>query len=267
MASMVVRTWASTDLEGAVAHLKGLATGVAKYYLPVVLQAREDLDLDRQREIAKELGDESFAFSNYFENLTRGEVNNPKETWYEIVDLANQEGMQEETKFALSRVAVAWVEQDGRSVLDEIVSSVSEESKYSIALSNVFSALSTDEPAEMFEYIMKNFGSQADDIIQDSDILYNWARKDPRGLLSRAEKLPASRFRQYAISRAVYQWAAHNPRQILDNLERIPQEHQDEASGSAIRALTRKTPSEAAKYVLQIEDSESQLEYAYSFSP
>ena len=262
MISNVLLAWASSDLEGAVAHIKEMDTGVGAYYLPVILQAREDINLNRQREIAKELGDESYAFFHYFQNLSRGPVENPKETWYEIVNLANQEGMQKTTGHALSRVAVAWVEKEGKTVFDEIVSSISQDSMYSHALSNVFSSLSTDEPEDIFDYILMNLGDDAYEIIQESDILYNWARKDPRGLLSKAETLPASRLRLSLISRAAREWASQNPRHLLDNLELLPQEYRENASDTAIRTLARKSPPDAAKFVLQVVDYESQLELA-----
>ena len=41
----------------------------ARQFLPTILRAREDLPFERQREIAKELGDENFAFFNHFRNL------------------------------------------------------------------------------------------------------------------------------------------------------------------------------------------------------
>ncbi|MCY3541839.1 MAG: hypothetical protein OXH31_08055 [Gammaproteobacteria bacterium] len=260
--SIVFRAWASTDLEGALTHIKQMDAGVAAYYLPVVLQAREDLNLDRQREIAKELGDESYAFFNYFQSLTRGSLENPKETWYEIVNLANQEGMQKTTGDALSRVAVAWVENEGKTVFDEIVSSISQDSKYGRALSNVFSALSTNEPEEIFDYLLENLGSQAYDVIRSSDIVSNWASNDPRGLLSKADTMPASRFRQNMVSSAAYRWAANNPQQVLDSPDLIPQQHRERVRDHAIWTLTRKSPPDAAKYVLQVEDYESQLELA-----
>lgn len=262
MASAVFQAWASSDLEGTVAHIKGMGTAAANYYLPVVLRARENLSLDQQCEIAKELGDESYAFSHYFENLTLGRVENPKETWYEIVNLANREGMQKTTGGALSRVAVAWVGKEGTTVFDEIVASISQDSKYDLALSDIFGALSTDEPEKIFDYILKNLGDQAYEVIRGSNIAYNWARNDPRGLLSRAESVPPSRLRRSLISSATSQWATHNPQQLLDSLELIPQEHRESASGMAIRTLTRKSPPDAAKFVLQLEDYESQLDLA-----
>ena len=262
MVYIVLQTWANVDLEGAVAHVSALGLEEYSAVPHAILNARDDLDLDQQREIAKRLGDESNAFSNYFQHLTEGQIENPKEIWYQIIDLANQEGMQETTGFALRRVADAWVEKEGRAVFDEIVSSLSPDSKYDLALSDVFGHLATDEPEEIFDYMLKNLGENALEIIDRSGIDWEWARKDPRGLLARMETVPASRVRRNMISGAIYQWADNNPQQLLRNLELIPQEQRENASRDAIRRLARTSPSEAAKYVLQVSDYSTQLSIA-----
>lgn len=263
MASIVLRTWASVDLEGAIAQVNGLKEEDDFYYWRnTILDARDDLNLDEQREIAKKLGDESRAFSNYFQSLTAGKVENPKEVWYEIVDLASREGMQETTGFALSRVALAWVEKEGKRVFDEIVSSMSRDSEYDLVLPQIFGSLAEDEPAEIFDYILKNLGDQALEIIQQSRIAYSWAHKDPREFLSRVESLPATRLRRNLISSAAYTWAVNNPLQLLESLELIPPEHRDNASRNAIRTLASSSPSKAAKYVLEVSDYSTQLSIA-----
>ncbi|MYI76377.1 MAG: hypothetical protein F4077_01210 [Gammaproteobacteria bacterium] len=76
------------------------------------------------------------------------------------------------------------------------------------------------------------------------------------------ETLPASRYRRNIISSAVYRWATKKPQQLLSNLELIPPEHQKDASRHAIRKLASTSPSEAAKYVLQVSDYSTQLSVA-----
>ncbi|MXZ55488.1 MAG: hypothetical protein F4Z14_04895 [Gammaproteobacteria bacterium] len=262
IASIVIREWASVDLEGVIAHVNGMDPGESSYFPQTIVAARGDLNLDQQREIAIKLGDESYAFSNYFQNLTGGKIEDPKEIWYEISNLANDEGMEEVSGYALGRVAVAWVEKEGKAVLDEIVSSMSSDSEYDSALPQVFRALAADEPEEIFDYILQNLGDQAPEIIERSRIAYDWANSDPHGLLSRVETLPASRYRRNIISSAVYRWATKKPQQLLSNLELIPPEHQKDASRHAIRKLASTSPSEAAKYVLQVSDYSTQLSVA-----
>ena len=262
MTSIVLRSWARVDLESAIAYIKNMDGPEGFYPLPTILQARTDLTLERQREIAKELGNENYAFANYFRTLTENEIDNPEETWSEIINLASQENAQGAARFPLSKVAVAWVEKDGLKVLDKIVSSISLDSEFSNALSSVFGALASDQPEEIFDYVMNNLGDQAQEVIQRSGILYNWAREDPRGMLSKAETLPASRFRQDLARQAVWQWADDNPRQVLKSLDEIPPENREEASRAAIRTLARISPTEAAKFVLDESEYSAQLNLA-----
>lgn len=264
MASIVLLEWASSDLEAAIAQVKQLSESEAANFLPIILRARDDMSLDRQREIAKDLGNESVAFSNYFRKLSRGEIENPKETWYDIVNIANREGVQQTTGFALSRVAAAWVKEEGLEILSEIMSSISVETEYTATLSNILTTLSKDKPEEIFDYALNNLGDQAYDIIQNSGIIFNWARQDPMGVLAKMESLPASGFKQNVFWRVIWQWADDNPRQILERIELVPEPHRVHARRTAIQALTRTSPKEAAKFVLQEEDSESRLTLANS---
>ena len=262
MTSTVFLAWASFDLDGAITRAKSMDPQETTRFLPAILQAGNDLSLERQREIAKELGNESYAFSNYFRNLSKGTVGNPKETWYEIVNLANRESVQNTTGSALSSVAVKWIEKQGMEVLDEIVSSIAHDSEYSSVISHIFSALSTDQPEEIFDYIVNNLGDRANDIIQGSSVVFNWARKDPKAVLAKAETLPPSGLRQRLVWNAVWHWAENNPREVLDELELVPQEHREDARRNAIRAYASTSPSKAAKYILQIPEYDSRLALA-----
>ena len=262
MTSIVFQAWASFDLDGAIARAKTMDTQETTRFLPAILQADNDLSLERQREIAKELGNERYAFSNYFRKLSSNKIEDPKETWHEIVNLANRENVQNTTGSALSRVAVKWIEKQGIEVLDEIVASIAHESEYSSVISNIFSALSTDRPEEIFDYIVNNLGDRAKDIIQRSSVVLNWARKDPTAVLAKAETLPPSGLRQSVVWNAVWYWAENNPEEVLDQLELVPQEYREDARQTAIRAYASKSPMKAGKYILQVPEYDSRLALA-----
>ncbi|MXZ56264.1 MAG: hypothetical protein F4227_04950 [Gammaproteobacteria bacterium] len=264
LASVVFQTWASSDLEDAITNVKEWTDDEAVNYLPTILRAREDLSLDRQREIAKEFGDENYAFFKYFNLLTTEGIDKPKETWHEILKVANSESVQGVAYHALSEVAVAWVELEGLEVLDEIVSSISHATEYDFALTEIFNALSEDKPEEIFDFALNNLGDRAYDILQDSSVIFNWARRDPKAVLAKAETLPASGFRRNIVWRAIWQWADDSPRQILKQIDLVPGEHRAQARRNAIRALTSSSPDEAAKFVLQEQDFQTRLTLANS---
>ena len=263
MITIVFRTWASADLNSAIESAKDLNEHESHSVLSAILDACDDLPLDRLREIANELGNEHVAFTNYFRNLSKKKVENPKETWYEVVNLASRENVQDLAESTLVGIAVAWVEDQGMSVLDEITSSISSDPGYTYSLSRIFVELSIDQPEKIFDYVMNKLGDQAFEIIQ-SGIAHNWARKDPKALLRKAQTLSAGRFQQNLIYNAVGQWAYNNPGEMLEQLELIPPSHRYIGSSNAIGALTRTSPTEAASFVLQIADDEQRSQLAQS---
>ena len=265
MVSTVLQVWANKDIDGAVARVKGMNEQTTNYFVRPLLTARDDLPLERMREIAIELGDEKSAFAIYFQNLTKGEIENPKDTWYEIVNMAIRESVQDTTGYVLSNVAIAWVEESGMDVLDEIVSSVWSDSEYVPIVPQILRGVSTHDPEAVFDYAMSNLGDQATEVIQNIGITSIWAQKDPQGMIAKAETLPASRFRQSFVRNAVWRWADNNPRQLLEHLEVIPPGELERASSRAIDRLTDSSPTEAAEYVMQVEDEQLRMQLAQSF--
>lgn len=125
MSSTVFQVWANTDMDGAGARIKELdeQTIYSIFLVGTLLTTRDDLSLERMREIAVELGEGTSAFTYYYRNLVKGDIEKPRDTWYEIINIANHDSVQNTTGTALSRVAAAWIEEKGLEVLDESVGS------------------------------------------------------------------------------------------------------------------------------------------------
>lgn len=263
-AAIVFQTWASVDIESAVARVKELDAQVSPYFVGTILSARDDLSLERMRKIAVELGDERSAFAHYFANLSHGTVQNPRETWYEILNIANRESVQETTSLALSKVAVAWVQSQGMNVLDEMLASISNNSEYSTVEPAIFRRLSVDQPETIFDYIMSNLGERAIDVIDRSGMTYSWARKDPKSVLEKSNSLPPSQMRKRMVQNAIWRWAEINPRELLTQLELVPSNERESATVSAIEALTKSSPTEATQFVLNVSDDALQTKLARS---
>ena len=222
------------------------------------------MSLNRQRNIAKQLGDESYAILHYFRDIIDGNVESPREAWYEVVNLQSQESVQSTINYVLGHILVAWVEREGLEVVDEVVSSIAKDLTYGTSLSRVFSELSADQLAEIFDSLIRNLNEELFEVIQRIELVNSWARQDPKGVLARAETLPATELRQTLEWSAVRQWANINPRELLDELELVPLVHRKFAMSSAIRVLTRKSPRDATQFVENEVDFESQLFLATS---
>lgn len=255
----VLQVWAKTDLDGAIARAKELKD---LYWASTILKARDDLSLEGLREIAIDLGYERYAFITYFENLSKGKIENPRETWYEIVNIATRENFQDTTSFVLRKVAAAWVKTQGLEVLDEVMSSLADDPEYSSVLYGVFRELSLNQPEAIFDYIMSNLGDRAAGFIGESGISSNWARKDPQGMLAKVQSLDASRVRENLVRTAVRYWAEDEPLQILERLASIPPGVRSFASRTAIDELAQTSPKDAIEFILNVEDDTLQTQFA-----
>ena len=258
-ATTVLQVWAKTDLDGAIARAKELKE---LYWASAILKARDDLSLERLREVAVELGYERYAFITYFQNLSKGKIENPRETWYEIVNIATRENFQDTTSFVLRKVAAAWVETQGLDVLEEVMSSLSDDPEYSSALYSVFRELSLNQPEAIFDYIMSNLGDRAAGFVDESGVSSNWARKDPQGMLAKVRSLDASRLRGNLVRTAVRYWAEDEPLQVLEQLASIPPGVRGFASRTAIDELAQTSPNEAIEFILNVEDDKLQTQFA-----
>lgn len=256
MIRRVYAAWARNDLNKAIERAKALNEQDSRSALAAILDARTDLPIERRRDIGNELGDKQYAFYSHFGDLTKNQIDNPRETWYEIVDLANRESVQEEAEDALNRVAFVWLEKEGIQILDEIVSSISDDYDYYFVLDGLFDDLSSDQSQEVFDFVMGNLGDRAIELIQDSGLADNWARQDPEKMLAKVKTLPASDFRQDLFRMSVRRWAEKKPQQILEQLEQLPLGLRVYASERAIDQFTENSPTAAAQFVLQIPDED-----------
>ena len=262
-ATTVLQVWAKTDLDGAIVRAKELNDrGSTSYWTSTILRARDDLSLERLREIAIEIGNEGLAFTTYFHNLSKGKIENPRETWHEIINVATRENLQGTTAFPLRRVVATWVEMEGLGVLDEVMSSLSDAPEYSSALNSVFRELSLSQPEAIFDYIMSNLGDRAADFVSDSGLSHNWARKDPKGMLAKVKSLNASRLRGNLVRTAVQYWAEKAPLRVLEQLASIPPGERDFASRTAIDELAQTSPTDAVEFILGVEDDALQTQLA-----
>ena len=265
LGSVVFLVWATIDLEEAIAHAKTAQTltELDRYWvLHSVLQSQVGAMREQQQEIARELGDESYATTFYFQSLLKDTIDDPKELWYEVVDLAVPDNRQHID--TLETVAKAWISQAGLQIFDEISASISnKETLEWVAISVLMDHADIEEQtAEAFEYTF----NLPDDFPRKGftlrSIINKWARYDHVAVLNRAETLPPSNYRQEMLEDGHLEKAKIEPKYTLQNLDSLPLGLRDSVSQTAVRVLTEQSPTEAVNVVLQIKDEKLKQELA-----
>ena len=265
LGSIVFFEWATIDRDEAIAYAKTappLSMLDRSWVLHSILQSQVGLTLEQQKEIARELGDEAYAITFYFQSLLTTKIEDPKKIWYEIVDLAIPDNFQHID--TLEFVAKAWIDEAGLEIFDEISASFTDKSLLEWVAIRVLWDLAQVEgqTEEVFNYTM----NLHDDFPRKGFILRSmigrWARADYKAVLNRAETLPPSSYRQEMIEDGYNEKARIEPKQTLENLDSLPPGLLERVSQTAIRELTKKSPTDAVEVVLQIEDEKLKRELA-----
>ena len=258
LGSIVFFNWAVKDLNGAIEAAKSLDLLDRYWALRSIFESQDGLATEQQQEIARALGDETYALTFYFQSLLAEGIEDPENVWFEVLELAVPNNRHHET--ILEAVATAWIHQAGLEVFNEICSSIKDRStKNSVALGVLLDFADVPEQtAEAFEYVF----SQNDEFPWKEPILnsiiWRWAKYDPDAVLRRAITLPPSHFKESMIEDVYHGRALNDPKSILSNLNTVPRQHQVYIGKIAVRALSESSPSDAVNLVLQIDEKRLQ---------
>ncbi|MXW08125.1 MAG: hypothetical protein F4X56_07740 [Gammaproteobacteria bacterium] len=267
LGSIVISEWATSDLDRAINYVKtttSLTLLDRSWVLHSILQSQVGLTLEQQKEIARELGDEAYAITFYFQSLLTTKIDDPEKLWYEIVELAESENRQHTD--TLEAVAQTWIERDGLQILDEVTASITDKRLLqSVTFGVLMDHADVEEQTEeAFEYTFKLHDDFPWKGFILRSIISQWARYDHMAVLNRAETLPPSSYRQDMIEDGYREKARIEPKQTLENLDSLPPGILESISQTAIRELTKKSPTDAVSVVLRIEDKKLQQELATS---
>lgn len=266
LGSLVLFEWATADLQGAMDNVKSLPAEDRYWILHTILTTQGGLPLEEQTGIARELGDEAYALTFYFQSLLFDQDVPPKDQWYEIMPLVEKENQQHLD--ILEAVAVSWIKQDGIEMFDEMRASISDtRTLESVAFSVLYGNLAEDPdyliPTFEYTYALEDDFPWKGFILRS--IIATWARKDPDAVMQRTESLPPGEYRDHMVQEAYQGFAINKPESILADLDAIPRPHREYTSQTAIRTLSEKAPNKAADIVLKVEDTELQKSLATTF--
>ena len=241
--------WAIADLDSAIEHAKDVvAQELRTFALQGILLAQDSLTLTEHKAIAKELGDESFATTYHLRKFLYGSMKNPKEAWYQVIALTepNHEHYQ-----ILTQIAATWIQASGIDVLDEIISSVSDDDMRAAVSLEILGEVARSMPDQAFAFAL-NLESDYREFVA-SRVVETWAEQDPHSALKAAQVVPPSQFLNDLQFSAVSQWVQSNPRDVLGRLAELPVSTRESAVTEAIYLIAQDAPTEAASLVAVLD--------------
>ncbi|MCY4144391.1 MAG: hypothetical protein OXG08_11995 [Gammaproteobacteria bacterium] len=261
LVSKVFGEWAHTNVDEAVAHASSLEENKKHTAMATILLERSDLSDEKRVQIARQLGNEQYAINLIMQEKASDSTFDPEEVWNELVGQIEVDSNQSRS---LSDLALRWVEQSGVEVLDQVAESITDvESRANIVMS-VLSTVAETDPQTAFQYAL-TIDYDRHNMIR-SGVVGLWARRDPKAALDAVSQVEVSGLRRRLEESVVRTWAYQKPHELLKDLNSLEERLHETAINSAMSAMARHNPDDAARFVASMENSTSKTAAAGSLA-
>ncbi|MXW54337.1 MAG: hypothetical protein F4Z66_10265 [Gammaproteobacteria bacterium] len=258
LVKVVFQEWARSDLEEAVANARLLSESVRGSATEAILLERMDLSEDQALSIARDLENERVATSLFTQMEVEEAVENPDELWSDLVSKL-QGDIQNWT--SISRVANAWVEKRGLSVLDQIFQSLTNSQIEVHVTRDVLRAAVQIDPKGALEYAL-NLEEDLYNIARWG-VIEAWATSDPKAALAALSEIEEESLRTELEGTAIRAWASYSdPYELLDSVSTLPSHLQGSATTNALYSISWRSPREAAQLIEKLESGPTKTKAA-----
>ncbi len=254
----VFREWARSNLDEAVSRARTLDEFKGSAVRAIV-EERMDLSEDTIRAIARDLDNEQIATSAIMQRKIDEAIDDPETAWNELaLDLQDDS----DNSPTISRVAVAWVEESGLSVLNQISQSLTNARTRGYVIGAVLDVVARTDPKEAFNHALTIENDPHNFIV--GSVAGIWADSDPRSALTAAMGIEEESVREDVAERVIRSWAWDDPKALLEGVNALPAEFQEVASTTALGMMADESPEEAAAIVAAMESGTVKMSSARS---
>ena len=246
--TIIFGDWAHSNLDEAVSHAQTLNQFLKRTALSAIVQERTDLSDNTIRAIARDLDNEQVATSAIAQRRIEDALEDPETAWNEVaIDLQDDP----DNSRTISRIASAWVERSGLSVLDQVSHSLTNAQTRQDVIRRVLAEVARSDPEGALNYALTLENDPHNSIVLS--IIGTWAYSEPRSALAAAIGIERAAVRKRAAQSVFNGWAYNEPNELLEEIGSLPADLQEEASTAALGAISRESPEEAADLVAAME--------------
>ena len=244
--------WSLEDLDRAVNHAQSLDESSKRLALRGILLARDDLNHDSRREIARKLSNEMIVFDVEAQSRVHEAITNPEKIWNELVS-DQQPDISQISE--LVQVANAWVDLRGFPALAEIGESLQSWETASTVLSAVLFRIARTDPRTAFEQALNLEFDRPNYILLL--VMREWTDLDWFAALEAVDSIESQVVRDDLYNSIIRDRAATDPRGLLENLSHLPENYQVFGQELAITHLAKQEPEAAVGLLESIQSEES----------
>ena len=218
----IFHQWAIDDLDAALASAQSLSGEPQKTASRSILNAREDLSLERLYELADELQNMEYR-RQFTERLWKTKAQeDPRSAWQSATLLPRDTW---HIHSVLTTIAETWVEKEGLNVLDEISNSTVDEFYKNVIYRKVLRQIAETD-------------------IEKAVAVATSLRLNPSGFGSTSR----------VVSELFEKWAEEEPYQLFGLADSLDQRFVSIAKFEALTVIARKSPQEAVTLLAQVDN-------------
>lgn len=218
----VFHQWAKNDLEAALTSAQSLSGEQQETASRSILNARDDLNLDRLYELAGELQDVEYR-NKFLAKLWRAKAQeDPRTAWQSALESTSDISSM---RLVLTTIAETWVEKEGLNALEEIkASTISEYLKMTI-----------------YQTVL---GQVAETDIEEAVAVAAKLNLNPSGFSSSSR----------VVAKLFSKWAEKEPYQLFGLADSLDQRFVSIAKHQALAAIAHKSPQDAVALLAQVDN-------------
>ena len=249
LVATVFGEWSISNLDSAVAHAAILDDSQKFAALKGILRSRDDLSLDTQRQVARELGNEQFVDELQDESIVSSHSESPIQAWDILLNDKRDDLVQLPS---LIRVAKQLVREHGMASLDELSDSLDDSSASELIARSAVLEIVQNSPQLAYQQAMKLSKNTREMVLPT--IAEVWGRIDPIAALDSLTSLQSISLRTKLQESVLSAWAGEDPESVFEDLELLPDGLRKKAEDQAMRAIARSNPEDAVDLLANLTD-------------
>ena len=264
----VFEEWSKADLGQSVEAAVSLEGERKLGAIHGILRSRNEISEELRSELVQQLDLEYIPTDSYALESMLDLYEDPESAW---IALLNDQHSDDPQTGLLMQIAHSWVDTNGFSALREINDSLRGDYDFQGNLHNFISILNS-VIYRVARQDIQDALSQALTLDNDpgqyiaKEIAKLWAESDPRAAYATLMKFEEESDRLVLESTVLGVWARMDPTSLLNELNAVSDRMRSFAKQLAISSISEESPQIAAEMIVNMEDSATKLDIAWSIA-
>lgn len=255
---LVFLEWSHANVDEAIRFAHDLDQVGKETAVSSIVRAREDLSIDRRREIARQLGCEWIAIEALGAAIADTVIKDPESEWANFIDEHSDrlDDLSVEQRKMVAYIAYYWTVRDGAEVLGQMRATLPGSFGLFEITEFISQQLKNTHPRLALEVVSK-FATQEQDIgfrELGVEVIRSWTEVEPDLALETTYTIEPRSFRRELQKHVLEKTAESDPHAMLDNMDTLPQHLRARAQESALLEIAKDSPESVVPMLSSVPD-------------